>query len=113
LDVEQIRILARERQELTVATVKGKVVGFTNLYDMEAKHQDFIGDMIIEKMVRGGGIGRKVIGVMLERCFEKYRLSKVNIAVFSHNIPALVLYRALDLLHLNWKNAKTLLGEKR
>lgn len=48
-DVQQIRVLAGERHELTVAIVKGKVVGFTNLYDMEAKHRAFIGNVIIEK----------------------------------------------------------------
>jgi RimJ/RimL family protein N-acetyltransferase len=94
-DVQQLRALARERHELTVAIVKGQVVGFTNLYDMEARHQAFIGNVIIEKTLRGCGIGRKMIEVMLKCCFDKYRLSKVNISVFSHNIPALVLYSRL------------------
>jgi len=58
-DVKQLRVLARERHELTVALVKEKVVGFTNLYDMEANHQAFIGNVIIEKTLRGCGIGRK------------------------------------------------------
>ncbi|MEE9232288.1 MAG: GNAT family protein [Nitrospirales bacterium] len=112
LDVEQIRILARERQELTVAIVKGKVVGFTNLYDMEAKRQAFIGNVIIEKMVRGSGIGRKMIGVMLESCFEKYRLSKVNISVFSHNIPALVLYSRLGFTPFELEERQDFAGRK-
>ncbi len=112
LDVGQIRILARKRQELTVAIVKGKVVGFTNLYDMEVKHQAFIGNVIIEKTLRGCGIGRKMIGVMLERCFEKYRLSKVNISVFSHNIPALVLYSRLGFTPVELEERQDFSGQK-
>ena len=95
LDVQQLCVLARERHELTVAILNGKVVGFSNLYDLEAQKQAFIGNVIIEKTLRGYGIGRQMIGVMLRCCFETYGLSKVNISVFSHNIPALVLYSRL------------------
>jgi RimJ/RimL family protein N-acetyltransferase len=111
-DVQQIRVLARERHELTVAIVKGKVVGFTNLYDMEAKHQAFIGNVIIEKTLRGCGIGRKMIGVMLKFCFEKYRLPKVNISVFSHNIPALVLYSRLGFTPVELEERQDFAGQK-
>ena len=111
-DVQQIRVLAGERHELTVAIVKGKVVGFTNLYDMEAKHQAFIGNVIIEKTLRGCGIGRKMIGVMLKCCFKKYRLPKVNISVFSHNIPALVLYSRLGFTPFDLEERQDFAGQK-
>ena len=110
-DVQQIRVLAGKRHELTVAIVKGKVVGFTNLYDMEATHQAFIGNVIIEKTLRGCGIGRKMIGVMLKFCFEKYHLSKVNISVFSHNIPALVLYSRLGFTPFDLEERQDFTGQ--
>ena len=111
-DVQQIRGLARERHELTVAILKGKVVGFTNLYDLEAQHQAFIGNVVIEKTLRGCGIGRKMIGVMLKICFEKYSLSKVNISVFSHNIPALVLYSRLGFTPFDLEERQDFAGQK-
>jgi RimJ/RimL family protein N-acetyltransferase len=111
-DVQQIRVLARERHELTVAIVKGKVVGFTNLYDMEAQYQAFIGNVIIEKTLRGCGIGRKMIGVMLKFCFEKHCLPKVNISVFSHNIPALVLYSRLGFSPFDLEERQDFAGQK-
>ena len=69
-------------------------------------------NVIIEKTLRGCGIGRKMIGVMLKFCFEKYRLPKVNISVFSHNIPALVLYSRLGFTPVELEERQDFSGQK-
>lgn len=53
-----------------------------------------------------------MIGVMLKCCFEKYRLPKVNISVFSHNIPALVLYSRLGFTPFDLEERQDFAGQK-
>lgn len=90
--VEQIRQLSVVRKELTVATDSSKVVGFANLYDYQADKSAFIGNVVIDKSCRRKGIGKSLLAYMLALSFEKHNLPQVRISVFSHNIPALLLY---------------------
>ena len=48
----------------------------------------------------------------LKFCFEKYRLPKVNISVFSHNIPALVLYSRLGFTPIELEERQDFSGQK-
>lgn len=111
-DVQQLHVLAEQRYELTVATVRETVVGFTNFYGLEEKHQAFIGNVIIEKTLRSCGIGRVMIGEMLKLGFEKYGLQKVNISVFSHNIPALLLYSRIGFTPVVLEEQHDFTGQK-
>jgi RimJ/RimL family protein N-acetyltransferase len=49
---------------------------------------------------------------MLKCCFEKYHLPKVNISVFSHNIPALVLYSRLGFTPYELEERQDFSGQK-
>ncbi len=95
--VEQIRELARVRQELTVTIHGGRVIGFANLYDMRVPESAFIGNVIVDKSTRGRGrgLGRRLLATMVNWCFQTYDLREAHISVFSATIPALLLYQRL------------------
>ncbi len=95
LTVDQVKHLSQVRKELTVATDGVKIVGFANLYDFKDKERAFVGNVVIENSFRGMGIGKQLIGHMLNAAFSKYDLGEVHISVFSDNVPALLLYSKL------------------
>jgi ribosomal protein S18 acetylase RimI-like enzyme len=94
--VSQLRTLAEVRKELTVAVQNGVVIGFANLYDLELHQWVFIGNVVISRVLRGGGIGRILVNHMIRVAFEKYEVPEVRISVFSENTPALLLYSGLQ-----------------
>lgn len=93
--VSQLCALVDTRKELTVAVRNGEVIGFANLYDLQAGQWAFIGNVVIGRAFRGKGFGRKLIAHMTGVAFEKYKLPEVRISVFSENVPALLLYTSL------------------
>jgi len=93
--VGQLRELAEVRKELTVAVRDGEVIGFANLYDLELNQWAFIGNVVVSRAFRGGGIGRKLVCHMIRVAVEKYSLPEVRISVFNENTPALLLYASL------------------
>ncbi len=74
LTVEQIQYLSETRQELIVATDDVKIVGFANLYNLKENESVFIGNVVIDKLLRGQGIGKKLVSYMLDLGFYKYGL---------------------------------------
>lgn len=93
--VSQLRALADVRKELTVAVQDGEIIGFANLYDLEARQWAFIGNVVVSRAFRGKGLGRQLVAHMVRVAFEKYRVPEVRISVFSENTPALLLYANL------------------
>jgi ribosomal protein S18 acetylase RimI-like enzyme len=93
--VDQIHTLAEARKELTVLVRDGEVIGFANLYDLEAHHWVFIGNVVITRSSRGSGLGRKLVDHMVQVAFGKYGVPEARISVFSENTPALLLYASL------------------
>jgi len=95
LTVKKLRYTVEKRLDLTVATIGGTVIGFANLYDLTPGQRVFIGNVIVKKTCRGRGIGRDLLGYMLDRVFTVHELPQARISVFAHNEPALSLYRRL------------------
>lgn len=93
--VTQLRSLAETRCDLTVATVAGAVVGFANLYNLEAGQSAFIGNVVIARAFRGQGLGRVLVSHMINLALAKYDLQQVRISVFSDNTPALLMYTGM------------------
>lgn len=89
---EQVSRLALVRMELSVATVANKVVAFGNLYGYEPNRHIFIGNLVIDRVYRGNGLGQGMMQYLLKQVFYKYRLMEARISVFSDNTPALLLY---------------------
>lgn len=95
LDFRQLRRLAEERLELTVACNGKQVIGFANVYRMKAGEYAFIGNLLIHPDHRGKGLGRALLNHMLRQLAGNYALPEARISVFSHNDAALHLYRSL------------------
>lgn len=95
LTVEQLAALAEQREELTVATLDGEVVGFANFYDREAEKSVFIGNVVVAKQHRGKGLGRALLTTMINKAFGAHDLPEVRLSVFSENSRALLLYAGL------------------
>lgn len=93
--VARMRELAARRTDLTVAVHDGRVVGFANLYDHKPGRRAFLGNVVVAEAYRGQGLGSRIVRHMLELAFSKHALPEVHLSVFSHNGPALALYRGL------------------
>jgi RimJ/RimL family protein N-acetyltransferase len=96
LSAGQLRALAGERLEFTVAIVDGQVVGFANLYDVRPEEWAFIGNVVIDRTFRGKGFGRTIVKHMATLAFKKYDLPEVRISVFNQNTRALLLYASMN-----------------
>ncbi len=94
--IEQLKSLVALRQELTVACQNGDIIGFANLYDVEAGAWAFVGNVVVESACRGQGIGRQLVTYMMQQAFEKYQVREVRISVFNDNTPALLLYARMQ-----------------
>lgn len=93
--VDQIHSLARVRSDLTVAVRNDRVAGFANLYDVVPGRRAFIGNVVVDAAFRGEGVGRRLIEHMIALGFDRYNVAEMAISVFSHNVPALLLYGRL------------------
>lgn len=98
LTVSQLKELARNRSELTVAVEDGSIIGFADFYDLVPGKSVFIGNVIVERKRRGKGIGKALITALLDKAFGEYDLPEVRISVFSENSPALILYNRLGFV---------------
>ena len=93
--VRQVHALAQQREDLTVAERDGQIIGFANLYDRQPGESIFIGNLLVRRDCRGHGIGKKLVGYMLDRIYRLHSLPVARISVFSNNVAALSLYRGL------------------
>lgn len=93
-DVEQLKAIAAVRHELTVGIVNGRVVAFSNFYDLVPHKSAYIGNVIVAPDYRGQGLGKTLIKHMMHACQEKYQAIP-HISVFNGNTRALLLYAEL------------------
>lgn len=112
LTIAQLSALARERRELTVAVRDERVAAFANLYGVEPGRRAFIGNVVVSNAFRGAGLGRMLVGHMIRLGFEKYGMAEMAISVFSHNLPALLLYASLGFRPYAVEERRTPQGER-
>ncbi|HDP89119.1 MAG TPA: GNAT family N-acetyltransferase [Thioalkalivibrio sp.] len=94
--IEQMQALAESRNELTVAVNRDAVIGFANLYDVQAGRWAFVGNVVVAPDFRGQGVGRLLVSHMIQRAFDAYGAQEVRISVFNDNTPALLLYAGMN-----------------
>jgi ribosomal protein S18 acetylase RimI-like enzyme len=95
LSEKQLRRLAEQRSDLTVAVDSGEVVGFADLYGVLTGHWAFIGNLIVAPSHRKSGIGSRLMEHMLDRVFDVHGLPMARISVFEHNTSARRLYERM------------------
>lgn len=92
LTVSQLQELARIRKALTVATIDDRIVGFAILYDFLPRQYAFIGNVVVDRQLRGEGIGSRLVSHMIDIARKEYHLPGIRISVFNTNTPAMLLY---------------------
>jgi len=96
--VKQIIELSQVRKELTVAVNGNDIIGFANLYNYEHEKCAFIGNVVIDQIWRGKGLGKEIVQYMIDVSFKKLNLPEIKISVFSENTPAMLLYSGLGFV---------------
>ena len=90
-------LLESDRETLLVAETEGKVVGwivFQSQRRLRLAHSGSFG-MMIQKEYRGRGIGRLLLGELLNWAEENPFIEKVSLGVFSTNHRAIALYQSM------------------
>lgn len=59
--------LESTRSDLSVLICNAEIAGFANLYDLQAGHSAFIGNLFIDARLRGLGLGSNLLDYMLGR----------------------------------------------
>lgn len=95
LTVDQVDKLVKKRMDPTVLIHDGAVRGFGNFYWYKPGKSVFIGNVVVDKSLRGIGLGKKLVNHMIGKAFHQYDLPRVNIHVYNRNLQALLLYQAL------------------
>ncbi len=79
----------------TVFTLDNTIVGFANFYDVEPGKQGFIGNVIVNPILRRRGFGKAILQYMIELGFRRHNFREVHLSCFSGNTAGLLLYRKL------------------
>jgi ribosomal protein S18 acetylase RimI-like enzyme len=95
LTVSQVRKLVEHRMDPTVMLHRGEVVGFGDFYNYCEGKSVFIGNIVVDRSLRGKGLGRRLVCYLIARAFNEYDLPSVRMHVYSRNAPALLLYSKL------------------
>ncbi len=81
--------------EPTVMVHCGRVVGFGDYYNYQQGATLFIGNIVIDRTVRGQGLGKRLVCYLIDRAFNHHGVQSVRIHVYNRNLTALLLYHAL------------------
>lgn len=90
-DAGALRALLNDRQDLTVAERRGRVVGFGALYEVEEGRQGYLGPVLVEPGYRGHGVGSRLMSHLLDRAFRYHRLREVRASVPGENEDGVML----------------------
>ncbi|MGE7184201.1 N-acetyltransferase family protein [Peribacillus sp. NPDC006672] len=91
------RLLENERETIIVAEMNGEVIGWIVFQTENRKRMSHKGSfgVMIRKNFRGMGIGKELIGALLEWAEANPFIEKVSLGVFSTNHRAISLYKSL------------------
>lgn len=95
LTPEQLAAAAAERRCLTVALDRTRVVAYANFYHWEEGGTCAVGNLVVHPDFRSQGLASALMGRMIERAVEEYSATRLEVACFSPNTAALLLYRKL------------------
>ena len=98
LTINQLEKLYKERKELSVIVENNEIIGFANLYNYVPEKYAFVGNVIIECIYRGRGLGKEIISYLTNIAQNKYNLPELRISVFSENTPAMLLYAGIGFV---------------
>lgn len=95
LTASQLQEAIENRLDSTVIEMDGEVVGFANFSRCEFRGRCSLGNVIISPRARSKGVGRYLIGYMLDIAFDKHEAKEVTASCYNHNVPGLLFYPKL------------------
>jgi RimJ/RimL family protein N-acetyltransferase len=95
LTPEQLNESIAQRSDNTVIELDGQVVGFANFSRYDFRGRCSMGNVIIDPRFRAKGVGRYMIGCMMELAFGKHEAAELTASCFNHNVPGLLFYPKL------------------
>jgi ribosomal protein S18 acetylase RimI-like enzyme len=98
LSINQLQISVDNRFDSTVVLLENKVVGFANFYEVKTGHYCSIGNVIVDPLYRGKGVGAYLINVMEGIALQKYKVKEIHISCFNSNVTGLLLYNKLGFV---------------
>ena len=72
-------------------------LGFISLRYRDNSNNLTLGFVIINPNIRGKGIGKKMLELAINKAFDEFKVSGVNLRVFVNNTPAYNCYKACGL----------------
>ncbi|QMV44704.1 GNAT family N-acetyltransferase [Cohnella cholangitidis] len=98
LTAEQLADAAYRRLSLTVAMDSDDIVGYSNLYNVAAGEDCWIGNVIIKPTSRGTGAASFLIQTMINRAAEEHQAKNVHLVCHNANSRALLFYHKLGFV---------------
>jgi RimJ/RimL family protein N-acetyltransferase len=95
LTVDQLKTSVDSRFDSTVIISENTVAGFANFYEVEQDHHCSIGNVIVNPLFRGKGVGEFLISTMEYKALNKYNVKEIHISCFNPNVAGLLLYNKL------------------
>jgi RimJ/RimL family protein N-acetyltransferase len=95
LTPHQLKEAIAHCSDSTVIEMDGTVVGFANFSRWEFRGRCSLGNVIISPSARSRGVGRYLIGYMIDIAFEKHEAREVTASCFNRNVPGLLFYPKL------------------
>jgi ribosomal protein S18 acetylase RimI-like enzyme len=95
LTVDQLGSSIDNRFDSTVIIALNTIAGFANFYEAEKDKHCSIGNVIINPLYRGKGVGECLIKTMEDKAISKYNAKEIHISCFNANVAGLLLYNKL------------------
>lgn len=111
LTVAEVAKLVERRMDPIVMVCRGAVVGFACYYNYQEGRSVFIGNIVIDRSVRGQGLGKRIVTYMIDRAFSLLNLQSVRLHVYNRNLPALLVYNGLGFQPYAMKVQRDYKGE--
>ena len=98
LTVDQLQKSIDNRLDSTIVLLDNVVVGFANFYEAKFGQYCSIGNVIVNPLFRGKGVGIYLIGVMESIAIKNYNATETHISCFNQNVTGLLLYNKLGYI---------------
>jgi RimJ/RimL family protein N-acetyltransferase len=95
LTPHQLKEATAHCSDSTVIEMNGTVVGFANFSRWQFRGRCSLGNVIISPSARSRGVGRYLIGYMIDIAFDKHEAQELTASCFNHNVPGLLFYPKL------------------
>jgi len=98
LTIDQLKSSIDSRFDSTVILHEEAITGFANFYEVIENQYCLIGNVIVNPIFRGKGVGAYLINIMEKKAISKYKVKEIHISCFNQNVAGLLLYSSLGYL---------------